>query len=290
MCRLFGFRSVLDSGVHRSLSSADNALGTQSEFHPDGWGVAYYIGGAPHLIRSASAARHDQLFEKISGIASSQCVVAHVRRATQGVKSPLNSHPFQYGPWIFAHNGNIKDFERHRDDLLHQIDDELRNFILGNTDSEVFFHLFLTCLKQHGELFSRDLPPLAAADALLETVERITAIVGPYSRDPLAPPTETFLTCIVTNGELMLAHQGGKDLLYSTHKARCPERDTCAHFGAGCERPAAMNERVNHLIFTSESLQGDNLWTPMAPGQIIGVDRELRLQHFGQHLFNAMMI
>ena len=30
--------------------AADNALGTQSEQHPDGWGVAHYIDGAPHLV------------------------------------------------------------------------------------------------------------------------------------------------------------------------------------------------------------------------------------------------
>lgn len=290
MCRLFGFRSILNSGVHRSLSSADNALGTQSEFHPDGWGVAYYIGGAPHLIRSAGSARHDELFERVSGIATSQTVVAHVRRATQGVKSSLNSHPFQYGPWIFAHNGNIKAFEEHRALLLAKIDPELRRFILGDTDSEVLFYLFLSALKRHAGLFERDLPPLAAADALLEMIDTVTAVVGPYTHDSMAPPTETFLTCIVTNGEIMLAHQGGKDLLFSTHKVRCPERQLCEHFAQNCEHSATIGEQVNHLIFTSEPLQGDNFWQPMAPGQIVGVDREMRLQQFGQHLLNAMMI
>lgn len=290
MCRLFGFRSVLNSGVHRSLSSADNALGTQSEFHPDGWGVAYYIGGAPHLVRSAGSAHHDALFERISGIASSQTVVAHVRRATQGVKSSLNSHPFQYGPWIFAHNGNVKGFSELREALVQKISPDLQRFILGDTDSEVLFYLFLTCMQRHADLFNQQLPPLAAADALLEMIDIVTSIAGPYTRDPFAPPTETFLTCIVTNGRLMLAHQGGKDLLYSTHKASCPERSACGHLSPNCERAAVMGESVNHLIFTSESLQGDNLWTPMAPGQIVGVDDEMRLQQFGQHLLNAMMI
>lgn len=290
MCRLLGFRSVLQSGVHRSLSSADNALGTQSEFHPDGWGVAYYIGGSPHLIRSDGQALHDRLFERVSGIASSQTVVAHVRKATQGTRSPMNSHPFQYGPWIFAHNGNIKDFATKKPVLIEGIDPELRRFILGDTDSEVLFYLFLSHLQKHGDLFDSQLPPLAAADALLETIDFVTSIVGPYTHRNDDPPTETFLTCIVTNGEVMLAHQGGKDLLYSTHKAHCPERESCGYFADNCERPAVVGEQVNHLIITSESLQGDNTWSRMAPGQIIAVDRDMRLQNFGQHLLNAMMI
>ena len=93
MCRIFGFRSVLLSGVHSSLLSADNALVTQSESHPDGWGVAYYIGDAPHIIRSAHTALNDKLFHKVSGIVSSQTVVAHIRKTTQGDNTVLNTHP-----------------------------------------------------------------------------------------------------------------------------------------------------------------------------------------------------
>ena len=74
MCRLFGFRSVIQSQVHRSLVSADNALLLQSSDHPDGWGVAYYQEGSPHLIKSASTAIDDHLFRRVSGIVSSQTV------------------------------------------------------------------------------------------------------------------------------------------------------------------------------------------------------------------------
>ena len=55
MCRIFGFRSVMQSQVHRSLVSADNAFMRQSERHPDGWGVAYYVAHAPHVVKGASA-------------------------------------------------------------------------------------------------------------------------------------------------------------------------------------------------------------------------------------------
>ena len=108
MCRLFGFRSVIQSQVHRSLVSADNAIGVQSAHHPDGWGVAYYVGGAPHLVKSAASAVSDRIFQRVSGVVASDTVVAHVRKATHGELSPLNAHPFQYGRWIFAHNGNIR--------------------------------------------------------------------------------------------------------------------------------------------------------------------------------------
>ncbi|MFW5921639.1 MAG: class II glutamine amidotransferase, partial [Polyangiales bacterium] len=117
MCRLLGFRSVIPSQVHRSLVDADNALGNQSNEHPDGWGVAFYVDGAPHITRSPTRALGDQLFHRVSGVVSSETVLAHVRRATVGEVSVLNCHPFQHGKWVFAHNGEIKHFERHRDAL-----------------------------------------------------------------------------------------------------------------------------------------------------------------------------
>ncbi|MGB1701181.1 MAG: class II glutamine amidotransferase, partial [Nannocystaceae bacterium] len=105
MCRLFGFRSVMESQVHSSLVSAENALVNQSERHPDGWGVAYYVAGAPHLLRSVQTAVNDRMFQHVSGIVTSQTVLAHLRKATQGQLSVIDTHPFQYGAWAFAHNG-----------------------------------------------------------------------------------------------------------------------------------------------------------------------------------------
>ena len=92
MCRLFGFRSVISSQVHRSLVEADNALLHQSNFHSDGWGVAYYVANAPHLVKSTSAAVEDSLFKKVSGIVSSETVLAHLRKATQGELCITNIH------------------------------------------------------------------------------------------------------------------------------------------------------------------------------------------------------
>ncbi|NOS35310.1 MAG: class II glutamine amidotransferase, partial [Deltaproteobacteria bacterium] len=63
MCRLFGFRSVIHSQVHSSLVSADNALAFQSNEHPDGWGVAYYIAGAPHIVKTSHSAIDCKIFQ-----------------------------------------------------------------------------------------------------------------------------------------------------------------------------------------------------------------------------------
>ena len=152
MCRLFGFRSVIPSQVHQSLLDADNALGHQSVRHPDGWGVAHYVNGAPHLIRSCETALSDTLFHRVSGVVASETVVAHVRKATQGRKSVLNCHPFQHGRWVFAHNGDVENFDEVKSELKQRIYPKFRRYILGDTDSEVIFGLFLSRLSDFGPI------------------------------------------------------------------------------------------------------------------------------------------
>lgn len=271
MCRLFGFRSVIPSQVHRSLVAADNALGRQSEEHPDGWGVAYYVDGAPHVTRSPSHALSDALFHRVSGVVSSETVLAHVRKATQGPQTVLNCHPFQYGRWVFAHNGDIPRFQQvWRAALLAEVAPRLRRFILGETDSEVIFFVFLSRLLEHG--------PLDKA----HTVDDVLAALGRAMGDvraccaPLADDERMLLTCIVTDGTTMAAHQGGKELYWSSHKTRCADRDSCASLSPECEAPSTTGY-VNHFILTSEPLQGENVWNPMGPGDMVGVDWRMRL-------------
>jgi glutamine amidotransferase len=198
MCRLFGFRSVIQSQVHRSLVRADNALGQLSSAHPDGWGVAYYVDGTPHVTRSSAAAIDDQIFHRVSGVVASETVIAHVRKATVGGLNVLNCHPFQYGRWVFAHNGEVRDFETYRARMIAEVAPRLRRFILGDTDSEVVFFLFLTHLSQHGPLskkFSIDEVVEALRATVAQTLRRsrhvpepLPRVRGPYGVGVREPP------------------------------------------------------------------------------------------------------
>ncbi len=268
MCRLFGFRSVIPSQVHRSLLAADNALHKQSERHPDGWGVAYYVDGAPHVTKSAAGAMDDALFRRVSGIVSSETVVAHIRKATQGSMTVLNSHPFQYGRWVMAHNGDVPRFPEVREKLDQAIAPRLRRFILGDTDSERIFFLFLTELSKYGELAGR-LGIEEVARSLRDTVALVRQLAD-------GDAARSLLTLLVTNGQVMAAHHGGKELFYSTWKRRCADRDVCPSLSAVCEAPS-LSGSVNHMLIASEPLQGENVWEPLAEGDIIGVDWRMRL-------------
>ncbi len=270
MCRLFGFRSVIPSQVHRSLVAADNAIAKQSERHPDGWGVAYYVDGAPHVTKSAAGAVDDAIFKRVSGVVSSETVVAHIRKATQGQLTVLNSHPFQYGRWVLAHNGDIPSFSAVKRDLEDAIAPRLRRFILGDTDSERVFFLFLSELARHGELSS--------AVGFDEVKSALRSTVATVRRLADSPSSRSLLTLLVTNGQTMAAHQGGKELYFSTWKKRCADRDVCPSLSRSCEQPTTAG-KVNHLLIASEPLQGENVWEPLAEGDIVGVDWRMNVVH-----------
>ena len=132
------------------------------------------------------------------------------------------------------------------------------------------------CVSQKPELG-------AVVAAVKATVELVRAICQDKS------PGNVLLTFIVTDGEVMVATQGGKELLFSTYKTRSPDRHHCASLSAVCEAPATTGY-VNHLIVSSEKLQGFNVWEELAPGDILAVDGSMRVMRsrVGRHSLNLL--
>lgn len=133
MCRVFGAVAAAPISVRYELLEAKNPLIVQSESHDSGWGIAAYrqLGGeAPLVERFAVAAHMDSHFAGATD-AGARIFNAHVRRATLGGLSPENTHPFEFGPYTFSHNGTILDFRS----LLRRGMPEPA----GQTDSECFF-------------------------------------------------------------------------------------------------------------------------------------------------------
>ncbi|MEM7588633.1 MAG: class II glutamine amidotransferase [Myxococcota bacterium] len=273
MCRLFGFRSVLQSSVHQSLVNAENALVVQSQRHRDGWGMAYYVGGFPHVIKSPQFASDDPLFHRVSGVVSSHTVLAHVRRATQGGLTPSNSHPFQHGPWVMGHNGDISQFQQHRHELMHLIANNLRPFVLGETDSEVLFFLFLTHLQSLQEADHKANKLAHAVQAAQQAVQCVQKTVG---RNRVGKHNAS-LTCVLTDGQVMLGLQAGKPLHISTHKHHCDKQNTCPFFQQACLHASKVGDKLTHFLLSSEPLEGENVWQPVLPNHIVAVDQNMRL-------------
>jgi predicted glutamine amidotransferase len=140
------------------LIESVNPMIRLSEDHDSGWGMAAYrdVGqAAPLTERFAVAAHTDGRFDPATAL-QGRLFNVHVRRATLGGLSDENTHPFEFGPYSFAHNGTILGFKQ----LLRPDMGVPR----GQTDSECFFMRLMA-----------DFDPLDPVRSIRSTVAAIVA-------------------------------------------------------------------------------------------------------------------
>lgn len=261
MCRLFGFRSSVPAKVHPSLVLEKNSLLAQSHEHKDGWGIAYYAAGPlPEVAHGLGAAHEDPEFDRVSSLVNSHAVVAHVRLASVGPISKPNAHPFIHERWAFAHNGTLREFEKHAAEMERRIAPAYRARIQGETDSERCFYLFLTYLDE----IAPGRPPRAeeVARALARVMREVSALTD---RPEVKPSSMNFL---VTDGELMVATRRHRTLFYSEHKKK----------GADSAEPPRDGMRLSQLVIASEELSFEDHWHELPEDGLLGLERDLTLR------------
>lgn len=140
MCRLFGLHAG-SQAVRATfwLLDARDSLADQSRREPDGAGIGTFDGdGNAHVAKQPLAAWEDHAFAREARILRSTTFLAHVRYASTGAHTMVNTHPFEQDGRLFAHNGAFGDLER--------LDQRLAEFgvsdlVKGQTDSERLFAL-----------------------------------------------------------------------------------------------------------------------------------------------------
>ncbi|MEI6226920.1 MAG: class II glutamine amidotransferase [Deltaproteobacteria bacterium] len=247
MCRLFGQLADSQRSATRPLCSAENALRTQSHLHPHGWGLAWYGGDGPRVRRGVMAAHADEAFVEAGRTARSRIVIAHVRDASVGRVAIENTHPFVEGRWVFAHNGTVARYKRSRvvrEALLAAISAPRRRRLVGETDSERCFQLFLSRLDLRAGRGRATVDEVRTA--LAETVALVCAIAD---RGEL----RSTLNFLVSDGRLLCACRHGKPLHVS------------ARAGGG------------HLFAVASEPIGKTGWEAVPEGGFVGVDGALRV-------------
>jgi predicted glutamine amidotransferase len=138
MCRVFGCVAAEPVSIEHELLEAENPLIRQSEEHDSGWGMAVYERADASdlkLVRFPDAAYSDGAFKRATSMRGRMFNV-HVRRATMGGLSLVNTHPFCLGTYSFGHNGTIVRYPRLLGDRV--------STPIGDTDSEHFFNLLMS--------------------------------------------------------------------------------------------------------------------------------------------------
>ena len=185
MCQLLGMNCNTPTDIVFSFTGFATRGGRTDE-HKDGWGIAFFEGkGVRHFV-DHQAAIDSPIAELIKRVPiKSTNVIAHIRKATQGVIALENCHPFvreAWGTnWVFAHNGDLKDFNPQLDGSYLPI---------GSTDSERAFCYLMQSLRAR---FGAKLPELTALREFLSEICHDIASHGTFNM-------------MLSNGKALFAH------------------------------------------------------------------------------------
>ncbi|MDA4844052.1 class II glutamine amidotransferase [Hoeflea poritis] len=159
MCELFGVSTSEPVRLYCSLDEFAKH-GGGSHVNRSGWGVAYYEDNDVLLIREALPAVQSPWigFLESHGL-TSNCTICHVRYASVGAPSIVNTHPFRRElgghMHVFAHNGTLSSIEK----KLPFESSEFRP--VGQTDSEYAFCILLQRLAPLWQASATEAPALA---------------------------------------------------------------------------------------------------------------------------------
>jgi predicted glutamine amidotransferase len=232
----------------------------------DGFGVGWYtpaITPTPCVFTSLTPAWSNQNLRRLSEHIKSPCFFAHVRAASPGMRvADENCHPFQFGKYLFMHNGGIEHFNRIKRQVVQSLPDNLYHAIGGTTDSEYAFAVFLNLLGDT----DREISTAQMGNALVGTIERLeqwtleAGIQGP-----------SYYNFAVTDGQSIAAVRYVSDqrlepisLYYSTGKKYASIN------GEGLLLEANQSEQA--VIIASERLTERNSdWVRVAPNHLLTI-------------------
>jgi len=216
----------------------------------DGFGTGWYapeVDGEPAVYRSNAPIWADRSFASIAPKVRSASVLAAVRSATPGLPAEESGvPPFASGPYLFAHNGAIKNFRATAMRPLREaLSDASFSELLGVTDSETIFAFLLDRLRD-----TKAHPGNAdsLAEATAETVQLVSTLcteLGIYAS----------LNLGVTDGEAMA---------FSRYSTEGPGNSL--YFVEGGEAFS------NAIVVASERLNGYAGWRQLPDRHLLTVD------------------
>ncbi len=279
MCRFVAYTGrpiLLSDLVTRSSRSlihqSYRARERDEPLNGDGFGVGWYapeIDRDPCVFSSITPAWSNRNLHNIAEKIRSPLVFAHVRAASPGLRvSEVNCHPFQYGRYLWMHNGNVGAFRRLRRQLRASLRDEYYDMIEGTTDSEHAFAVFLDELHDSDP----DRPLDAMESALEATVRRLRVW-----QEALPEATPTTMNFAVTDGVNVVVTRysaGGvaPESLYVSRGRRFVATDS------GYDMVDSETD-LRAAIVASEPLTDDaSDWQPVAPNHLISLSDALELR------------
>jgi predicted glutamine amidotransferase len=262
------------------MKQSHHALEAEMTVNGDGFGIGWYNHyrrKEPALFRSIRPAWNDENLSYNASMIKTNCLFAHIRAATQGGVSIQNSHPFQYKEFLMMQNGGIKEFNKIKMKLINRLDENIFQWINGQTDTQYIFALFITIVGElkkelniEGEALNFDQLASCVSQtfAEIEVMKKKAQIESP-----------SLYNLVLTNGKSLIATR------YSTQ----PEIETRSlHISSSVESYTRENEELNSgsvkedersVLISSEVLtENRKIWKQVPENHFIMVEEDLTVR------------
>jgi predicted glutamine amidotransferase len=256
MCRLLAIASSERTDFKIVLREAPRSLAALSREHRDGWGIAVFDTERArwNLEKGVACAGDDERFHRVAVGSRGVLLVSHIRQKTVGDTTLANTHPFERGRWVFAHNGTVKDVPW----LRAQVSRARLAEVNGETDSELLFAWLLTRLDDAG----------VTADAASARTDTAVAATARAAREH---PDFGAFTFLLSDGSTTYAHRLGRSMFLlerGPHDAVRPLRTS--RDGTVVETP--WSPRRTAVFVASERIT-DEPWEDIDNGTLLRIER-----------------
>ncbi len=194
MCELFGVSGKKPILVNDYLKE----FISHSKDHPNGWGLAVFDGDSVNVEKEpVNASKSRYLQERLRHNIEAKTIFSHIRYATKGSISYLNSHPFvrkddSKRTWTLIHNGTI--FECAELDRYVKLQE-------GTTDSERILYYMIDKINERIKKEGRDLE----AKERFEVIEQAVYTITRHNNK---------VNLLIYDGELFYVHCNMRDTLH----------------------------------------------------------------------------
>lgn len=259
MCRLFAMHAgERDVSADFWLLDAPTSIAHQSERNADGYGLAALTSGRGMiLIRNPVRASEDPAYHQVARRLDASEMLVHLRYASTGGVSLLNTHPFSQDGRLFAHNGVVGDLDRIETSL-----GESRAMVMGDTDSERFFALITLAIRAQGG---------DVRAGIIAGVREMVAEYELYSLNfVLGEPGHIWAFRYPEHNPLHLQRRPGGG---PSGAAPLDEADAAGTLRLHCDDAAG----APLVVIASERISDEPGWEEIQPGELVHVGPDLEV-------------
>lgn len=259
MCRLFGMHAG-DKPAKATfwLLQAPNSLSLQSHHEPDGTGIGTFDADGSALVnKQPLTAWRDRDFATEAKDLASTTFLAHVRYASAGDHTEVNTHPFEQDNRLFAHNGVVGGLEV-LDERLEALG--VGEIVLGQTDSERIFALITAEIrKAQGDVaegirsavqWAAENLPIYSLNFIMTTATDLWALRYPQTHELFVLDRRTAPNVV-------------EPLHVHSHRIRAHSQDLAQR---------------DVVIVSTEKMTDDQRWRLMESGELIHVRHDLDVE------------